>query len=120
MGFAKRQLEEDEFEDTGEYVCAACVTDPYLRQALERERDVEICSFCGTRAGASLRVLLQLLNSTIDYYYNDPAGELPHDSGEGGYQGHWYDGYDFIQEVLNDWTDDSSLLDSVAQAFSDR
>lgn len=123
MGLAKRMLEErlergyPDDEDT--HVCGRCVQDAYLRDKLNGARRKQKCTFCGARMAANVDVLLECLMETIRYYYTDPAEELPYDSSEGGYQGEVLDNYELIQDQLEEWTDNESLIEYVVGALDD-
>ncbi len=69
-------------------VCAACVDDYALANAIAAEAvKAEVCSFCGKAVAAPLDVLVDAFMAGISSEYGDvDAAAVPYDSAEGGYQ----------------------------------
>ncbi|WP_143264044.1 HEPN-associated N-terminal domain-containing protein [Amycolatopsis kentuckyensis] len=75
-------------DDAGQWVCAACVDDYALANAITAAADAaRVCSFCGKAVAAPLDVLVDAFVEGISNEYGDLDDEaVPYDSAEGGYQ----------------------------------
>lgn len=69
------------------YVCPACVTDAFLKQALQDALEDENCSYCDAAQAAPTSVLLKLLGEAVTFYFTDPAEQSPYDGREGDTSG---------------------------------
>jgi HEPN superfamily RES-like protein/RES domain-containing protein len=83
------------------------------------ELDEESCSYCDAPRAAHISVLCDVMSEAIARHYVDPAEELPHDSGEGGYQGEVLSGSEIIADEFDPWTDCDELRDEVSEAFAE-
>ena len=124
MGLTKRLWEEEEkrpysIPEGGRDVCVRCVTDSFLKAALQSASDESrLCSYCGLGGAANISVLLNGIGEAIMADYTDPVEELPYESREGGYQGDVYRGHEIL-EVLDPWTNCDDLYADVEEAFFD-
>lgn len=120
MGGVKNWLLEQEdslYSSQSGFVCAGCVTDVHLQEALRAQSrpDAE-CSYCGDKNATELDVLLEKIQEAILHDYDDPAAELLYDGAEDGYQGEVLTGPAAV-DLLDDWTNHDKLQQDVAQAF---
>ena len=117
MGGAKDQLLEGEeggfnfSAGEGLQVCAACFTDPFLKQLVSDNVASTSCSFCETASdgpvAAPMRSVLECIGACIHTYYADAADYISYDGAEGGYQWTTYD----REELLEDLGMDEYLAD---------
>jgi len=88
----------------GRYVCAECFADDDLRAFVESNASRTQCDFCEATSeypiAAHLLDVVQHMNQCLDRYYSTAENELPFESAEGGYQGQWWDTWDFVEGVL--------------------
>ena len=123
MGLTKRRLEEEQegqySTPPDRYVCHRCVTDSFLKDALQSSADTDLlCSYCNSEGAAGIDVLLREIRDAITADFTAPANELPHESQSGGYLGNTYSGEDVLEE-LSHWTYNECLYSDVQEAFSD-
>ncbi len=122
MGLAKRMLEEiweRGWESIGKSICLDCLISPPLRKLAEDHLDDDECDYCG-REGENIAtdsdVVMERIGESFHSEYRDPVHELPHDSGEGGYQGEWFLTYDLLDR-LGDDIGAQEFVDDVVSAF---
>lgn len=114
MGYWKnKQIEDSErgvdSTQTGYVVCQNCFRNPGLRKfisenALEQDEDEPIsCDYCQPKDAsatvADLDAVCEYIVDCLKHRYNDPAGELPYESAEGGYQGEVMDTWDLLERA---------------------
>jgi hypothetical protein len=120
MGYTKHELIEEEdrlFDESDNFICPGCVTDPVLGSILSAAGEQEACSYCGTAPAAPMSVLLEEIEAAIVAEYTDPAEELSYSSEEGGYLGEVLEGEEVVRDHLDTWTENDDLLEEAAQAF---
>ena len=124
MGVTKRLL--DEAMERGysppesDYVCVDCVTNPYLKEALDGAAIADVaCDYCQSNCAAPIEVLLNEVSDAAFAGYTDPANELPFESREGGYHGETLESWEII-DMIGSWTDNEALQRDVELAFADR
>lgn len=127
MGLTKHKMMEEEgrgWRDGPErYVCAECADDEFLAEQVKDAAEQTRCDYCdaessdGAPIAAPVNVLLQLVGETINHYWTDPAEELPYESAEGGFQGHFVHTRELLtDEIGMDWPE--SLLDEVEASLT--
>jgi hypothetical protein len=122
MGLAKRMLEEiweRGWESIGKSICPHCLQNSALRNLASENLDEDACDYCG-REGENVAtdtdVVMTRIGESFHSEYRDPVHELPHDSGEGGYQGEWFHTYDLLDRLGED-IGCEAFVDDVIRAF---
>jgi len=123
MGRAKEwyleQIERGYGEAEG-YICAECVIDPFLKQWVTDEAEVDSCSFCGRDAGEPIAVSMDefvgVIVGAIRFDWNHPDNEgVSYSSAEGGYLFETTDTWDIIGDL--EISEDSSVLDAIGNSI---
>lgn len=112
---------------SGHAVCSECINDVEIRKFIESRADSRICDFCGKKSrvreiAAPLDEVTDFMFSAIDREYERAVEALGWDSGEGGYQGSYWDSRELLTEVIGlDFPNDHDdrLLDILADCFGD-
>jgi hypothetical protein len=108
MGVAKRMLEEiwqRGWESIGKSICPDCLENPPLKELAEESLDADECDYCGRQGkgvATDTDVVMTRIGESFHSEYRDPVHEMPYDSGEGGYQGEWFDTYDLVDRLGED------------------
>lgn len=123
MGITKRLWEEAMERGysvpDANYVCASCVSNILLKEALKAEAlDDVACDYCESMGAAPIEVLLNEISDAAFAGFTDAANELPYESREGGYQGQIWESWEIL-EMIDGWTENERLVEDVAVAFSD-
>ena len=112
-----------EAEDRGWYdgpdrfVCAECADDEFLAAMVEAELVEPECDYCGavspdgTPIAAPVGVLIAGVGRAVNWYWTDPAEELPYESREGGYQGEVIDSADLLAHHIGVSWEEALLYD---------
>lgn len=123
VGLTKRFL--DEAMERGysspmaDFVCADCVSNPFLKEVLRSEAFSEaVCDYCDGVGAAPIELVLNEISDAAFSGFTDAANELPYESREGGYLGEILESWDILA-TIGDWTENERLLEDVAEAFSD-
>lgn len=87
-------------------VCGKCFDDYALRKFVDAQVSAPRCSYCGRRSrqpglpiAADINTVIEFIVQGLEVEWNDPAGELPYESREGGYLGHFVDTQDLIEGI---------------------
>ena len=69
-------------------ICADCIGNEYLAELIRSESTDTSCSYCGSTECDSLGLefIAQIVEPTIETYWEDAANSVPYESAEGGYQ----------------------------------
>lgn len=108
MGLAKQMLEEiweRGWKSIGKSICPDCLESAALKKLAEENLDTDECDYCGregSRVATDTDVVMTRVGESFQSEYRDPVHELPYDSGEGGYQGEWFDTYDLVDHLGED------------------
>lgn len=89
MGLVKNQQIEDEergWTSLDKYVCAECVEDAYLKNAIESEACATECDYCGASSeediAAPFDTVMELVAGAVHYYFSDPNHSgVPYEGG---------------------------------------
>lgn len=117
MGGAKREYEERIERGWGRSdarVCAACIEDDSLREAVRAEEtDTQgACTFCGGEASAPFDGLLEVFADGINFLYDDALNSVPYVSAEGGFVGaRVWDTWDLLEDFHDCF--ESSVSDKI-------
>lgn len=122
MGQSKREWERRQAEGWSsqgcKFVCAECIEDGAIKRYIIKSATHSKCSYCNA-CGANICVelddLLSFIGKGINRHYEDPANEVPYDSGEGGYLIEPTDGWDLICGL--GITENNELFDDLSSAF---
>src|SRR5689334_4012331 len=97
MGRVKKAMMEAEGRGWNDcpdrFVCAKCVNDEFLAGMVNANLVETKCDYCGAVSrdripiAAPVGVLIASVGRAVNWYWTDPANELPYESREGGYQG---------------------------------
>ena len=107
MGRVKQQylesIDKKYYSNDERYICNKHFSDDDLLSYFDCCGSSENrCSFCDSDDELSLKIpwtnLMDIIISSINNFYDDPANVLGYDSGEGGYLGVTYS----TEELLND------------------
>lgn len=113
------EIWERGWESIEKSICPDCLHEPVLRDLAVDNLDDDRCDYCG-REGANVAtdtdVVMTRIGESFHSEYRDPVHELPHDSGEGGYQGDWFHTYELFDRLGEDIGCDEFVND-VIQAF---
>lgn len=127
MGRVKEAMIEAEgrgwYDGPDRYVCIDCANEQFLGALVEAEVVEPQCDYCGAVSSddepiaAPVSVLIAAVGRVINWYWTDPAEELPYESREGGYQGEVIDTVDLLSNHVGmDWEGD--LLEDIAGSLT--
>src|SRR5437899_5365741 len=107
MGLAKSimmQQDEQGWSFSDQTVCAHCVNDEALKEAIQTDEDTGlVCTFCGGSPAAPLNTLMAAFVAGLHTEYGDADNEgVIYESAEGGYQ--WGAKWD-TWELVDDFSD---------------
>ncbi|MET3708867.1 RES domain-containing protein [Arthrobacter sp. UYEF6] len=114
MGGAKREWEarmERGWSASDERVCAACVADYALKEAVRAQETTDDgpCSSCGRELSAPFDALLEAFVDGISFLYDDALNSVPFVSSEGGFVGATtWDTWDLLEEFYDCFEDEVS------------
>jgi hypothetical protein len=120
MGMAKRYWEMVDargWEDVGTTICAECVVDEALIEAVKAHGGTNECDYCGKVptapvASAPFELVLGLVVDGLNHEYEDPVQQMAWD---GGYVGYVQHTYELLWEL--DITESEKVLDELAGAI---
>lgn len=105
------------------FVCGECLNDDALAEFVNDHAERNECEFCESKRdtpfAASLGDVIEYMAECISEVYTDPAGELPYETAEGGWQGEVFNGYELMVEI-DFGCDSEELFNEIASAFSDQ
>ncbi len=126
MGLAKRQMEEElerGWSSIGKDICTDCVTNPALKEIVEKNLEANECDYCGRTADEPIAAdtdhVMEQIGESFASEYADPIEELAYESREGGYQGDWFDTWELYFKVNEEIAVDGFIEDMV-NAYGDR
>jgi hypothetical protein len=127
MGLAKEQMMKwDDLglsSGNGGYVCGECIDDPILADFISKSATEVDCKYCGrhceTPFSVPLSEIVEFMAETIKQEWTDPAGELPYETQEGGYQGDTLSGFDLL-EAIGFEPENKDVFNDVASYFMGR
>ena len=103
------------------YVCEACIEDEALQEVVRENAISEECDYCGRTAetpiACEISDILERIRYAINQEYNDPAGELPYDGREGGYQGNVLDGAYELFDTIGFSLENEELFEDICNCF---
>src|SRR5947209_7703911 len=125
MSLSKRLYEEQSergWSSVGKYICADCLTSPPLKAIVAENVEELRCDYCEREAdepiAADTDVVMTHIGEGFRSEYTDPANELPYETAEGGYQGHWFHTDDLLDYIGEEIGCDEFVQDLV-DAYSD-
>jgi hypothetical protein len=123
MGYWKERQEAElarGFKMVGQFVCARCVDDPYLKAYIGDAAVETTCDFCGRTASERIAAdaddIIDFVREAIGVEFADPADELMFD--EGDYVGDYCDTADLLERLGNP-LGDGAFNEAVVVAGSD-
>jgi len=103
------------------YVCETCIEDAGLQEVVRKNAISNRCDYCEREEtspiACELSDVLERIRFAIDQEYNDPAGELPWDRREGGYQGTVFDGAYELFDSIGFSLENEELFDDICDNF---
>ena len=120
MGYAKRiMMEQQERGWTGleGFVCAGCLSDPYLKRVCE-DSEANLCTYCGDHRGCIAGdALMEIIADGIRHDWTDPdTAGVPYEGREGGYQFPLHTTWELFDEIGWPFENDQ-LAEDVVNAF---
>jgi hypothetical protein len=105
-------------------LCEVCIEDPVLQEVVRQTADAEECDYCHRKADTPIAVgveeIGEFILKAVKKEFTDPAGELPYESAEGGYQGEVIDDpYELFEEIGFELENDDLCTDIAASITDD-
>ena len=95
-------------------VCADHINDEAIRLFINRQGEVEECSYCGRRKKVlELETLMDYITDAIMHFYTDSANFMSYNSREGGYLGNVYDASELLNEHFELEIADTALFNDI-------
>jgi hypothetical protein len=122
MGGVKQMMLEDEYHNYGyikdTYVCSKHIDDYAIKDFIKSSNRKGKCSYC-TKNGkiVSLKELMELVMSGINFIYEDAANWMSYNTREGGYLGRTYDNYEIFEDFLE--IDNYNLQQDIVEGVAD-
>ena len=104
-------------------VCGECIGDNGLAEFISEESDQNECSYCKKKAETPIACpLMDVVIHMADIIKEEwahPEEELPYDSGEGGFQGDHFNGYELFWEIGYE-PENTELCNDIRDQFDGR
>lgn len=129
MGGVKERANEIDargYYEVEKFVCAKCISDRFLRKAINLNASSESCDYCHKKSknkniAAPVEVIIELVLEGLGYEWSNPLDELPYISSEGGWQGEVLDNWDMSEYIQSETgIENEELFQDICSAIIDR
>lgn len=120
MGRLKHMMEQGYNSSIDSSICPDCIDEDGIKAFINENCTTEIttCSYCNNTNVETCNMgrVVGYIHECIKTEWSDPAGVLPFESAEGGYQGEVLDTYDLLWQLgVN--VNDETILDDIANSI---
>jgi HEPN/RES N-terminal domain 1/RES domain len=128
MGYFKDSDEEERLQGwsySKRNICAKCLDDPHLRGVVKASAVHHKCDFCGRKGkkkpvAAPFNTVMKPIADAVFEYWNHAEDEpIAWDQEDYKYVGTTYDTYDLVHAVIPAPSEDSDVMDHIADLFED-